>query len=379
MRESIKKACKYYIFGGYSLDVFRLYADAVTAENTRLLKTLCQVIMVLCVIVVIPLYVVQEMRRLVPAVFVLLGVCAFSWFVGQWQSIEKKRWPSNGAYIIGISFCVMMIHINFILQNHNIIAFFCGMQLLMCVYILDYPLRLTLVNLILSAGFFLGCVFSPNVHYIASDGLTIAIFYVVNQAVMLSFTHNRLSQIISREELVNQRDTESLTRLATRSSAEKRITASLQTATGEPVMMLFDLDHFKELNDQMGHQMGDQALKEVAWILQGMFRSTDVLCRLGGDEFLVYLRDVPSRTWAEERAEQVVKAIDRFMTDSSGKSLRVTASLGVAYGQDAEMSFTHLYRKADEAMYLAKHCGGNCIRVWHKEEKNHEQKPVAGD
>ncbi len=369
MREKIKKAVKYYMYGGYSLDVFRLYADTVVAENTRLLKNFCQIIMLLSLIVIVPFFNVARMRRYLPSVFVLLGVCVIGMVIGQWQSLQKKRWPSNGAYIIGISFCVMMAHINATFEDANVITFFCGMQLLMCVYILDYPLRLMLVNLTLSILFTVSCVLYGQESNLPSNELTVAIFYVVNHAAMLGFTHNRLSQIISHEEMANQRDREGLTRLATRASAERRITAALQKATGEPVMMLFDLDHFKELNDQMGHQMGDQALKEVAWELQGMFRSTDVLCRLGGDEFLVFLWDVPSRGWAEQRAEQVVHAIDRQMTDSTGRSLHVTASLGVAYGRDTGMDFTRLYRRADEAMYVAKHRGGNCFAVWHKEEK----------
>ncbi len=370
LRERLTRTLKSFLYGGYSLDVFRLYADEVVATNWQLLKVLCRMMAGLCVIALIPVLIIKDIRSLLPEVAALIVICLIAWFVGQWQHIKGKKWPSNGAYLIGFCFSLVIIYFNCTRETSNATALFCGMQLLMCVYILDYPLRLTLVNAFLSVCYVLSVALSPMHRNVASDTLAICIFFLVNQAVMQNCTHNRLSQIIGRAELVNQRDTDSLTRLNTRACAERRITAALYAGSKDAAMMLFDLDHFKELNDQLGHQFGDQALLEVARDVQGLFRATDVLCRLGGDEFLIFMQDIPDTALLESRAQLLVQTVQRVMTDETGRSVAITASLGIAYAQDTGMTFDKLYRQADQAMYHAKGAGGNCFHVWHKGEEN---------
>ncbi len=370
LREKLTRAVKCFLYGGYSLDVFRLYADEVVATNWQLLKVLCRMMAGLCVIAIIPVLLIDDIRSLLPEVIALIVICLIAWFVGQWQHIKGKKWPSNGAYLIGFCFSLVIIYFNCTRKTSNATALFCGMQLLMCVYILDYPLRLTLVNAVLSICYILSVALSSMPRNVASDTLAICIFFLVNQAVMQNFTHNRLSQIIGRAELVNQRDTDSLTRLNTRACAERRITAALYTGSKDAAMMLFDLDHFKELNDQLGHRLGDQALQEVARDVQNLFRTTDVLCRLGGDEFMIFIPDIPDTTLLENRAQLVVETVRRVLTDETGSGVAITASLGVAYAQDTGMTFDKLYRRADQAMYRAKWAGGNCFRVWQKGEES---------
>lgn len=370
MREKLTRAMKCFLYGGYSLDVFKLYADEVVATNWQLLKVLCRMMAGLCVIAIIPVLLIEDIRTLLPEVVALIVICLIAWFVGQWQHIKEKKWPNNGAYLIGVCFSLVIIYFNCTRKTTNATALFCGMQLLMCVYILDYPLRLTLVNATLSAFYILSVALSSMTRNVASDTLAIGIFFLVNQAVMQNFTHGRMSQIIGRVELVNQRDTDGLTRLNTRSCAERRITAALYTGSKDAAMMLFDLDHFKELNDQLGHRLGDQALQEVARDIQGLFRTTDVLCRLGGDEFLIFVPDIPDTALLENRAQLVVETVRRVMTDEAGKGVAITASVGVAYAQDTGMTFDRMYRRADQAMYQAKRAGGNCFHVWQKGEEN---------
>ncbi len=370
MQEKLTRAMKCFLYGGYSLDVFKLYADEVVATNWQLLKVLCRMMAGLCVIAIIPVLLIEDIRTLLPEVVALIVICLIAWFVGQWQHIKEKKWPNNGAYLIGVCFSLVIIYFNCTRKTTNATALFCGMQLLMCVYILDYPLRLTLVNATLSAFYILSVALSSMPRNVASDTLAIGIFFLVNQAVMQNFTHGRMSQIIGRVELVNQRDTDGLTRLNTRSCAERRITAALYTGSKDAAMMLFDLDHFKELNDQLGHRLGDQALQEVARDIQGLFRTTDVLCRLGGDEFLIFVPDIPDTALLENRAQLVVETVRRVMTDEAGKGVAITASVGVAYAQDTGMTFDKMYRRADQAMYQAKRAGGNCFHVWQKGEEN---------
>ena len=99
-------------------------------------------------------------------------------------------------------------------------------------------------------------------------------------------------------------------------------------------------------------------LINVASDLQKMFRNTDVLSRLGGDEFIVYMRDVPEMEWARQRAENVVRVVRRWVGDGT-TNIQVTASVGVVMTDNVERVYEELYRAADIAMYFAKAEGGN--------------------
>jgi diguanylate cyclase (GGDEF)-like protein len=125
-------------------------------------------------------------------------------------------------------------------------------------------------------------------------------------------------------------------------------------ATGESVALLIvDLDHFKELNDTLGHDAGDQLLRQVGERLHGVLRASDTAARLGGDEFGVLLSDSSDGTSAELVAEKILKAIAQpFPIKTVG--LRVTASIGIALFPEHAENDEQLMQHADVAMYEAK-------------------------
>ncbi|HXB66442.1 MAG TPA: aminotransferase class I/II-fold pyridoxal phosphate-dependent enzyme [Solirubrobacteraceae bacterium] len=125
-------------------------------------------------------------------------------------------------------------------------------------------------------------------------------------------------------------------------------------ATGESVALLIvDLDHFKELNDTLGHDAGDQLLRQVGERLHEVLRASDTAARLGGDEFGVLLSDSSDGAGAELVAEKILKAIAQpFPIKSVG--LRVTASIGIALFPEHADDDEQLMQHADVAMYEAK-------------------------
>ena len=125
-------------------------------------------------------------------------------------------------------------------------------------------------------------------------------------------------------------------------------------ATGESVaLLLVDLDHFKELNDTLGHDAGDQLLCQVGERLRTVLRGNDTAARLGGDEFGVLLSDSSGGRSAELVAEKILKAIAQpFPIKSVG--LRVTASIGIALFPEHAENDEQLMQHADVAMYEAK-------------------------
>jgi diguanylate cyclase (GGDEF)-like protein len=125
-------------------------------------------------------------------------------------------------------------------------------------------------------------------------------------------------------------------------------------ATGESVALLIvDLDHFKELNDTLGHDAGDQLLRQVGERLRAVLRASDTAARLGGDEFGVLLSDAGDDANAERVAEKILAAIAQpFPIKNVG--LRVTASIGIALFPEHAEDDAQLMQHADVAMYEAK-------------------------
>jgi diguanylate cyclase (GGDEF)-like protein len=148
---------------------------------------------------------------------------------------------------------------------------------------------------------------------------------------------------------------DSLTELPNRTLFQNRLEMAVANAqrTGNPLsVLIMDLDGFKEINDTMGHMMGDAVLREIGKRLQGGLRDSDTVARLGGDEFAVLLSGV-GQTGAELAARKLLAAVQEPLT-IEGLNLDVHGSVGIAiapaHGTEAQL----LVQRADVAMYVAK-------------------------
>lgn len=143
--------------------------------------------------------------------------------------------------------------------------------------------------------------------------------------------------------------------------ADRRNTAFLSA------FMVIDVDNFKSINDTMGHDCGDEAIKLVANALRLVFRANDILGRLGGDEFVVFMNRVATQEDVERKAEAVCDII-RHIESKRYHNLKITASVGVAITTEEVKTFDMLYKKADEALYIAKNNGKNGFWVYNREK-----------
>ncbi len=135
------------------------------------------------------------------------------------------------------------------------------------------------------------------------------------------------------------------------------------TANSRMALLFIDLDHFKRINDSLGHLVGDTMLRTVAARITATLRNTDVVARFGGDEFMVLMTGVASVTDVEDVAQKLLLAIQASV-DVDGRPLSVTPSIGIAlYPGDADTA-DELIRHADTAMYLAKAHGRAQLRFF---------------
>jgi diguanylate cyclase (GGDEF)-like protein/PAS domain S-box-containing protein len=169
-----------------------------------------------------------------------------------------------------------------------------------------------------------------------------------------------------QERLTRQAFEDTLTGLANRARFQERLEQALRQGDGDrTVGLLFvDLDRFKVINDSLGHDAGDQLLREVAERLSGCLREGDTLARLGGDEFTVLLPDIAGPEVAVAVAERVIAQL-RAPFDLPGQSVVVGASVGIATGVASRDRPDTLLRDADAAMYEAKARGRGRHAMFH--------------
>ena len=178
-----------------------------------------------------------------------------------------------------------------------------------------------------------------------------------DDGVMLAITHieDVTEQRRAAEQLRYAARHDELTGLPNRSFLMHILHDRLATAEiGEVAVLFVDLDHFKTINDSLGHEVGDQLLRAVASRLRGALRDHDVLARFGGDEFIVVMKGEPV-----DVAERLRKAIKPPVVIGEHE-LFITASIGYSTNHEAGMTPNDLMRDADAAMYRAKARGRDC-------------------
>ncbi len=124
-------------------------------------------------------------------------------------------------------------------------------------------------------------------------------------------------------------------------------------------MLVIDVDNFKAVNDLFGHKMGDHTISVIAGILASHFSSSDVLGRIGGDEFVVFLRDIPSKEEVYQKTQELLDAVLDKSTFSIPQN--VTLSIGLAFSEPYEISYRTLFEKADAALTESKNTGKQCF------------------
>jgi len=151
-----------------------------------------------------------------------------------------------------------------------------------------------------------------------------------------------------------------------------------ERADADIVVVLIDLDHFKNINDTYGHPCGDYILKETAALIRGNVRKTDLVARYGGEEFAIILPDT-GLEGAEVTAEHVRHGIENHVFHNGKTAIRITASMGLAARHAHRTSSPEeLVTDADKALYRAKSSGRNQIVVLSLEESSNQRIALAG-
>lgn len=205
----------------------------------------------------------------------------------------------------------------------------------------------------------------PIVNLIIKISISIAVAIVVITVI------NVLVRIKASEHskvLEDKADTDLLTDLNNKMATERKIREYMEEYPDKQgVLFVLDVDNFKKINDTMGHAFGDEVLRSLAVRLQSMFRATDVVGRTGGDEFMVFLKDIREIGMIEREGRKIEQFFHQFEVGEYVK-YSVTASVGAAVFPGDGKTFEELYKAADNALYVSKKHGKNQLSFYKKPE-----------
>lgn len=234
----------------------------------------------------------------------------------------------------------------------------------MPLFIIDKPFKVNTYFLLVAISFIVATRMTKDPDIARVDTVNMTVFFLLSTITSYQSIRLKIRDIISRSRLRTTSTTDALTGLRNRVFCEQAVSIFIEGSRHidreqhPAALLVMDLDDFKPVNDQNGHDCGDEVLRLVGAALIENFRQTDVVARLGGDEFTVFMPECADRAMVEARIASLSERIRKIEVNGQAfPSLGI--SVGVAFfPQDGE-SFAQLYKSADTALYRAKDLGKN--------------------
>lgn len=208
-----------------------------------------------------------------------------------------------------------------------------------------------------------------NGEYIWCD-ITMRCIRWKNQVVRLVGKITDVDKLVKEHErLQKMSNTDSLTGLLNKEAFQFFVSSCLEEEKiGIGCAMLFlDIDNFKAVNDTLGHRIGDYAIKNTADILKSQFRKEDMIGRFGGDEFVIFSKNIPLEIFLQKVEHLKEKMVCSYTDEDERHTISVSASIGITYTKDSSVPYEELLEQADKALYRAKEQGKNRYVMYHND------------
>lgn len=201
----------------------------------------------------------------------------------------------------------------------------------------------------------------------------------VDARIAISRINNTLESVRHLKKVLEEQNSwklksqiDEMTHLFNKITTEKMVTSVLsEFPQKKQALIVVDIDNFKSVNDILGHKVGDHIICVVAGVLSSLFRNTDIIGRIGGDEFVVLMRNVPDYNVVTKKAAQLIDLFE----NKEGLSIpeNISVSVGIAFSDDNDRTFFDLFSKSDQALYMSKKCGKACFSIYGMEYDNQNQ------
>lgn len=199
-------------------------------------------------------------------------------------------------------------------------------------------------------------------HFVRRYELIFTAVFIIMTCILLLYVF-RTSKLQNRL-LLHAAQVDGLTGVLNKRSTEERINEILwKDPDDRSMFVIIDIDHFKNINDKHGHMVGDEVLRKFGELLSNYFRENDVIGRIGGDEFVIFMKHVDRKDGTVARVENLVKKMENIHF-AELKEERVTISVGISFAPECGNSYMDLYKTADMALYKTKQTGRNGYHIY---------------
>lgn len=274
---------------------------------------------------------------------------------------KQDRWTTFLVYCFYFVLGIFSINSGvFEHQNHYAVIFFV-LEFGFPLVFVDKVRRMFVFSLVMMVIFCVLSVTFKAKFYWRTDIFYAVVFYVISFFPSFYLTKIRIREFSLRQLIETERDADELTGLLNKAAFTREAKKNL-AATKDGILIIFDLDSFKSINDTYGHFTGDNVLKTIGLCVRRIFRNSDVMGRFGGDEFVIFMTKTNLADIAMMRCRQLLQLLNStriFPNDPSNKTT-IHASVGFAVFKEPE-DFESLFKRADEALYKAKNGGKNCV------------------
>ncbi len=270
--------------------------------------------------------------------------------------IYRDDWDKQATvwlYVWESTTLLVLMFLSCVFRTDSVSVMMAVMMAVLPLLIVDAPLRILCFIVGMTGFYLLVCfrikpveVFDRELIYMSGSALT---------ASVLSFRniHARTQIQVERRSAVQSAEHDVLTRLYNRRGGEMMIAEAIERGVSA-CFVLLDVDNFKQVNDNYGHDVGDLILSRVADVLQNCFREgRDICMRIGGDEFVVFAPNLLDHQRVEQRMAEVKKRMHEIWIDEEEKK-HVTVSMGCVIDTGSYPDFDALYKRADQLLYTVK-------------------------
>lgn len=357
VRRGFDQCIRVFVYAGIDKQEYLQIKDGIREANLKSLCTssLCMVIMFAVLFVMSFIFPMMSLNRMaygtVGVVFLAIWICC-RWFEQKIRPIVIFVW-----YVALSTMCAYATVLNTVIRNDVSATTFCVFILAAPLLFTDRPWRLFLYVAFVTV-IFISLSFHNKEYSLAFlDTLNSLCCGFIGCVVNHRILQARQANLLQKLEIEKERDMDKLTACLTKAAFERKITEKLQSDKEEGVLMVVDVDHFKNVNDNYGHEFGDQVLGIIGRCFVDCFPEGAMFGRFGSDEFQVWL---PRRILQNDLTaylDQLLHTANAIETPD-GKQM-ISFSIGVVLVPQNGTCYNDLFSNADEALYMAKKTGRN--------------------
>ena len=261
-----------------------------------------------------------------------------------------------GQLLIYLSISLLFLFGAFITQNKpNTPAItFIAFLLITPMFMIDRPYYMSFELLCASSIFLVWMYFKKERAIWEADLMNTIIFTLVGIVIHVLVNSSRIKEFVLISKINKQKDIDELTGLKNKAALTRKINKFMNNSSNNKgVLFILDINYFKAINDTYGHDVGDDVLRELGDYLREKFIHKEIVGRFGGDEFVIFLKNMDDADEAMKTASEIVNETSeqiKLPTDS----VKFSVNVGVAIYQGKEKNYSELFKKADIALYKTK-------------------------